>query len=112
MMNSHWEEILKVRSYDVDSNNRLKISSFFNYMQDAASMHAENLNVGWQALQREGLLWVLSWIKIEFENYPKFEDTVKIKTWPKGKHKLYALRDFILYNEKNEIYGKQLQPGC
>lgn len=24
-MKSHWEEILKVRAYDVDSNNRLKI---------------------------------------------------------------------------------------
>ncbi len=106
MMNSHWEEILRIRPYDVDSNNRLKISSFFNYMQDIAAAHADNLNVGWKALQKEGLFWVLSWIKIEVENYPKFEDNVLIKTWPKGKHKLYALRDFILSNGKNDIYCK------
>ena len=105
-MVSHWEESLKVRAYDVDSNNRLKLSSFFNYMQDVASAHADNLNVGWKALQTEGLFWVLSWMKIDFENYPKFEDVIKIKTWPKGKYKLYALRDFILSDGNLEIYGK------
>ncbi len=105
-MKSHWEETLRVHTYDVDSNDRLKISSIFNFMQDVASAHAENLNVGWDALQREGLLWVLSWMKIEFENYPGFEDNIKIKTWPKGRHKLYALRDFILYNENDEVFGR------
>ncbi len=105
-MQSHWEETLKVRAYDVDSNNRLKLSSVFNYMQDVASAHADNLNVGWKALQNENLFWVLSWVKIEFNNFPKFEDNIYIKTWPKGKHKLYALRDFILSEGNNKVFGK------
>ena len=105
-MQSFLEETHKVRTYDVDFNNRLKVSSTFNYMQDIAAAHADSLNFGYKDLQVAGLFWVLSWVKIQFEDYPKYEDVFKIKTWAKGKYKLYALRDFLLSNEKQEIFCK------
>ncbi len=105
-MQTFLEETHKVRTYDVDFNNRLKVSSIFNYMQDIASSHADSLNFGYKDLKDAGLFWVLSWVKVQFDNYPKFEDTFTIKTWAKGKYKLYALRDFLLSNEKNEILCK------
>ena len=102
-MKSFIEESHKIRTYDVDFKNQLKISSIFNFMQDIASEHAKNLGVGWQELQQEGLFWALSWVKIVFLKYPKFEESFKIKTWPKGKYRLYALRDFLLFDGSNEI---------
>jgi medium-chain acyl-[acyl-carrier-protein] hydrolase len=103
-MQTFLEETHKIRTYDVDFNNRLKVSSIFNYMQDIAAEHADRLNFGYKDLKDSGLFWVLYWVKVKFEGFPKFEDKFTIKTWAKGKYKLYALRDFLLLNEKNEIF--------
>ena len=106
LMKETWEDFFKVRAYDVDFKDRIKVSSIFNYMQDIASAHANDLHCGWEDLQKLDLLWVLSWIKVEFISLPHFEDEIKIKTWSKGRFKLYALRDFLLYDKKGLIFCK------
>ncbi|MFC2103174.1 acyl-[acyl-carrier-protein] thioesterase [Bacteroidota bacterium] len=100
------ETIIKVRAFDVDRNDRLKISTIFDYLQDAASMHADNLKVGYDDLIPRGFFWVLSWAKFEFINFAKFKDELKIKTWGKKQYKLYSLRDFILFSDKEEVLCK------
>lgn len=98
------ERIRRVESYDIDLHNNLKISSLFNYMQDAASFHAEELGVGYHTLQEHNIFWVLSWVKVEIVNLPSYGETVNIKTWAKGKNRLFYMRDFIFYDENgNEI---------
>lgn len=103
-MQETWEEIFKVRAYDVDFNDRIKVSSVFNYLQDIAAEHAKSLHCGWEDLNRLEMFWVLSWIKVEFNTFPHFEDRIRIKTWPKGRYKLYALRDFLLYDKDDNIF--------
>lgn len=98
-----WESTYKVKAFDVDSNNRIKVSSIFDYLQDAASIHAEHLKFGYDDLLPKNLFWVLSWAKIEFNDYPKFMDEIRIQTWGKMQYKLYSMRDFLLYNDQDEI---------
>ncbi len=98
-MNEFYEETKTIRAYEVDFNNRLKINSIFNLMQETAAAHADLLGLGFNDLMPHNLAWILSWAKVEIEKYPRFTDTVKIKTWPKEKFKLYSLRDFIFFDE-------------
>lgn len=95
-----------IRAFDVDANNRLKVSTLFDYFQDAASKHAEYSKVGYTDLLPKGLLWVLSWAKLEIIDYPIFLDQVKIQTWGKSQHKLYSMRDFLLFNSNDEVLCK------
>ena len=95
-----------VRAHHVDIKNDLKLSSFFNYAQHAASVHATELEVGYKRLMREQLFWVLSWIKFEIISYPKMDDTIAIETWPKTKHRLFSLRDFYFYSKDNKVIAK------
>ena len=92
----------RVESFDADLHNSLKISSLFNYMQDIASLHAEQLGVGYHTLQENKIFWVLSWAKVEISSLPAYGVKLKIKTWAKGKVRLFYMRDFIFYNEKGE----------
>jgi medium-chain acyl-[acyl-carrier-protein] hydrolase len=101
-----WETSLKVRAFDVDANNRLKVSTIFDYFQDAASLHADNLKVGYDDLIPKGYFWVMSWAKFEFHNYPKFKDEVKVQTWGKKQHKLYSVRDFLMLDNDDEVLCK------
>ena len=92
----------RVESFDVDLHNKLKISSIFNYMQDIASFHADSLGVGYKALQENKIFWVLSWARVEIESLPSYGETLKIKTWAKGKKRLFYMRDFIISDENDQ----------
>jgi len=101
-----WETTLKIRAFDVDANNRLKVSTIFDYFQDAASDHAEELKVGYSNLYQKGYFWVLYWAKFEFIGYPKVMDEIKIQTWGKKQYKLYSMRDFLMMDKNNNLLCK------
>jgi medium-chain acyl-[acyl-carrier-protein] hydrolase len=102
-MNPIWETSFKITAFDVDANNRLRVSRVFDYFQDAASNDAERFGFGYNDFASLGLFWVLSWVKFEFVRYPKFMDALKIQTWAKKQYKLYSMRDFLMFNSKDEI---------
>lgn len=83
------EENFKIRTYDVDYKNDIKISSLLNYMQECASNHANELTFGYEYLNNKGLFWVLSRLKLNIYRYPEVNEELKITTWPKGTDKLF-----------------------
>ena len=91
-----WQETYVVRSYEVDCRNMLSIYSIFNFMQEAASKHAEALGVSIQQLSAENYTWLLSRIRIKIDAYPGLTDQIQVNTWPSGTQRLFALRDFAL----------------
>lgn len=99
-MNEFYENKRIIQAHEVDFKNRLRIDSLFMLLQDTAASHADKNNLGYNALIEHNLAWVLSWAKVETDEYPGFGDEIKIMTWPKRKYKLYSLRDF--YVRKNE----------
>lgn len=92
----------RVESFDADLHNKLKISSLFNFMQDIAAQHADNLGVGYNILQKHQIFWVLSWAKVTIEALPSYGDRIKIQSWAKGKNRLFYMRDFIISNDRGE----------
>jgi len=102
-MNPIWETTFKVRAFDVDANDQLKVSTILDYFQDAASNDAERLNFGYTDFVPKGLLWVLSWAKFEFIEYPKFADEIKIQSWGKKQFKLYSMRDYLMLDSTGKI---------
>ncbi|MDA3812019.1 MAG: thioesterase [Spirochaetaceae bacterium] len=101
-MKLKFESTRRVESFDADLHNSLKISSIFNYLQDIASQHADMLGVGYNMLQENQIFWVLSWAKVEIKSLPSYGETMKIKTWAKGKERLFYMRDYIIYNDKGD----------
>jgi len=105
-MNPILENKFRVRAFDVDANDRMKVNSILDYFQDAASNDAERLNFGYTNFVPRGLTWVLSWAKFEFIYLPQFAEEIKLQTWGKKQFKLYSIRDYLLYNSKDEIICK------
>lgn len=96
----------KIRSYEADYNNRLKISSIFNYMQVAAGLNANQLGFGYEQLLPEGYFWVLYRVILEWQGQPGFDEEIILETFPKGVEKIFALRDFNIYSQSGECIGK------
>lgn len=105
-MQSIWQERQFIKSYETGPDKKLKLSSLFNYIQEAAGNHATHLQVGFEELQSNHWFWVLSRIKLEIIALPKWGDTIILTTWPKGIDKLFAMRDFEISDEKGNILIK------
>ena len=84
----------------VDCHHRLSVLAIFNFMQEAASRHAQALGVSIQQLLAENYTWLLSRLKIKIASFPGWQDRINIRTWPSGAQRLFALRDFELQDNK------------
>jgi acyl-ACP thioesterase len=92
-----------ISTYDSDFQMKLKISSIFNYMQDTAAANADELGLGYKDLMPLDLAWILSWVKLEIDEYPVYGQAVLLNTWPKCSYKLYSMRDFRIKSLDDKI---------
>ncbi len=90
-----------VRFYEVDPEARLKPVTLLNYLQDAASEHTVRLGVSIGELQAKGVTWVLSRCRVRFVSHAKSGDTVRIRTWPAARDRLFSMRDFEVTDQGN-----------
>jgi len=98
-----WEDDVFVRSYDVDSLGKLRLSSLFNYFQETAGKHATHLGAGYAILKELGLFWVLSRARVCVTRLPAWGETAKLTTWPVGLDGVHFVRDFQLAGGTGEI---------
>ncbi len=88
----HEKEVIK--SFHVDYKQQLRLSVLFSFMQEAAYRHAEALGMGFSHLSKENHFWVLSRVIIQVDRYPKWNEEIRIETWPHGFNHLFGMRDF------------------
>ena len=87
-------------SQDVDLNKQLRLTSFLQKSQEAAEAHATLYGCGYNHLIEQNIVWVLSRLQIEIGRMPEWLEPVRLDTWHKRVDRIFALRDFILYDAK------------
>lgn len=101
-MMKHTTKITLYNSY-FDINNRLTAKSILNIFQDVASIHGEELGVGYMPMLEKSLYWVLSRIKFDILKMPSINQTVVVETWPHIKGRIDFDRDMRILSEDGEI---------
>ncbi len=91
-------ENVKVRYSEIDFDLVLKPSVLLHFLQDIASDNAENLGFGYSYITKKNLAWFLLKYRMEFEDYPEKVYDMRITTEPRGYNKLFAFRNFGIYN--------------
>jgi medium-chain acyl-[acyl-carrier-protein] hydrolase len=104
-MKKLWTDYYNVHSWEADLEGKIKIPILFNYMQESAWRHAENLQLGFSSLIKKNLVWVLARQTAKIENYPKWGDRIRIDTWPVGIDRLFFFRDFKISSENGDLLG-------
>lgn len=86
---------------DFECNRQVKMLRVMQLLQDIATDHAERIGVGWNTMDRNGMLWVLSKIKIVFDcPVTKKNGRFKLYTWPLAPNRFYAERCFAAVDDK------------
>jgi medium-chain acyl-[acyl-carrier-protein] hydrolase len=89
-----WTESSLVRFGSVDKSDSMTLNSIFNFFQEAAISHAENLGVGREAMARTNQVWLLSRMSVQVDHRPRYGETVTVRTWPRSAEKLFTRRDY------------------
>ncbi|HNS30560.1 MAG TPA: thioesterase [Tenuifilaceae bacterium] len=93
-----------VSSFHSDFTGHLSLNSLFHLFQEIAWEHAKLNQFGYENLQEHGFFWVLSRVKVEIDQLPRWTEAFSLKTWPSGIEGPFALRDFVVSDE----WGKRL----
>ena len=86
-------ESFRVRYRETDRNGILKLSSWFDFLQEAAANHATQLGVGLDALSERGLLWVLSRLHLSICRYPAIGSLFRLEPEVRSRNLLHLEKD-------------------
>jgi acyl-ACP thioesterase len=100
-----WEDEYLVSFYEVDAKKRILLHSLWKYLQETAWNHANRIGIGYSDLARNDHFWVLSRLSIEMNEYPGWGDKVRVKTWLSGNNRLFAFRDFSIFQKSGRVIG-------
>jgi acyl-ACP thioesterase len=79
----------------------MRVSTAFDYFQDIAGLHADNLGAGIDHIKEEyGVAWILMRVRIEIDRYAHLEEPLIIETWPQPPKTLYD-RDYLIRAESD-----------
>ena len=95
-----------VRSYECGPDGRASLQTVCNYLQEAAWLGAKKNNIDLQGPKDAGLGWALIGLHLEMTRYPAWGEEMIITTWPSGKRRLLAYRDFLLQDRSGEMLGR------
>ena len=97
-----WQESAPVRFGAIDKSDRLTLDAVFQFFQEAAICHAENLGVGREEMARTGQVWILSRMSVLVKRRPEYCETITVRSWPRGWEKLFAMRNYEI-KDKNDM---------
>ena len=100
---SMYRQDFQVLSCDVDSARRLRLSTLFTKLQEAAIAHTIELGVTRERTLDQGLLWAVTQYHTLFHRLPEYDEKVTLLSWPGKTMHLYFPRYFRIVDPKGLV---------
>ena len=71
-----------------DQNNNLSAKSILSIFQDVASIHAEEIGIGYEQMLKQNIYWMLSRVRFDIKKQPTLNQVVIVETWPHQKGRI------------------------
>ncbi len=88
-------------------NGYLKYTDLCNLLQLTAAAHSEIGGISFSDMQEFDQAWVLSRMRVEITELPKWKDTVTVKTWINTLENSRSVRALELYVNGNKLVGSE-----
>lgn len=93
----------KVRYSEIGVDGKTSISSIVNYFQDCSTFQSEKIGQGISALLQRKKGWILTSWQIDMRRQLELGENIRVGTWAHSFKGLYGARNFIIYDEHEEI---------
>jgi acyl-ACP thioesterase len=88
-------------------NGYLKYTDLCNLLQLTAAAHSELGGISFSDMQKFNQAWVLSRMRVEVSELPKWKDTVTIKTWINTLENSRSVRALEVYVNERKMVGSE-----
>ncbi len=88
-------------------NGYLKYTELCNLLQLTAAAHSEIGGISFSDMQEFNQAWVLSRMRVEITELPKWRDTVTVKTWINSLENSRSIRALEMYVNGKKIIGSE-----
>ena len=89
----------RIRSAELDANGRLSVPALMNMMQESANRNALDYGIGIADLAQQGFGWMLMRLRISLYQYPLYDQSIRMITYPTAVDKYFIYRDFNVLAE-------------
>ncbi len=103
-MNS-FKTIIPVHYFELNNHREASPVAVLNYLEETAIRHSETVGCGIDRLLDEGKGWVLTRWSVNITDYPLWNESVAIETWPSSFHRFYATREFRTTGPGGRLLG-------
>jgi medium-chain acyl-[acyl-carrier-protein] hydrolase len=97
----------EIGSFQVHPNGNIRLTSLGDLLQEIAWRHADSANFG-RTLLESKQMWVLSRFEIKVSSFPKWGDQVTIFTGGRGSEKLFAFREFMVWDKNQKVIARAM----
>jgi len=104
------EDEYSISFYQVDTKNEVFLPVLWSFMQETACI----MPITWAwVIPIDGATIFLGIVPfvVRMEEYPRWGDRIKVKTWLTGTGRLFALRQFSMADSMGKILGPRGAPG-
>lgn len=76
--------------------SRMPLTLLINRLIEVATLHANQIGIGYAYLLPSRRSWVLSRVAVEMERWPGVNDHYSVSTWISSLNRLFSERDFVI----------------
>ena len=98
-----FEKHYTVGNRDVGNNNKATNKALLKYLENIACRHSDEVGYGINTIEETKVVWILLDWKLKVIERPIYGQNIKVKTWSRKIEKLYAYRDFEIYDEEKNL---------
>jgi medium-chain acyl-[acyl-carrier-protein] hydrolase len=97
----------EIGSFQVHPNGNIRLTSLADLLQEIAWRHADSADFG-RNLMESQQMWVLSRLEIKVGDFPKWGEPVTIFTGGRGAEKLFAFREFMVWDKNKKVISRAM----
>lgn len=98
-----YKENFKMGLKDIWKNNEISNKAILECLENVAGYHSDSIGCGLNANEQSHLSWILLDWKVKVIKRPKYGQTLEVSTWSRKIERVYAYRDFEIYDEENNL---------
>lgn len=104
-MTKIFEQTYFLTPAECSPQGRMPITLLINRLIEVATLHANEIGIGYASLVNRHETWVLSRVATEMKVYPGVNDHYTIRTWISGINRLFSERDFEILASDGTTIG-------
>ena len=91
---------------ECDTGRKFTITALIDAFQDCSTFQSEDLNVGFDVLASQKLVWVVNYWELQIDRLPYLCDHVTVGTFPYSFRSCFGMRNFYLKDENGGFLVK------